>query len=234
VQAWDRYAFVNNNPLRYTDPSGHDPWGCNTASCEQNLLHRDGKGKIKLVSSFYVGDDVPRNLTEHEAEIYTHGAGNIVEAVGDAASLIDDVNNIRNDMAAKKNNVFVYATYDEYSDGSMSLQEVTVYNESEYKVLLTHVEIKSSRNPMYDIYEQSCLTGSQCYMPNPPQIKNSVNGEYLDTVDSGATSSVNLVPSGNPTNMANRFGLESLNAKATLYFVYMPYPSYTNFLIRLR
>jgi RHS repeat-associated protein len=25
-QAWDRYAFVYNNPLKYTDPSGHDPW----------------------------------------------------------------------------------------------------------------------------------------------------------------------------------------------------------------
>jgi RHS repeat-associated protein len=23
VQAWDRYAYVNNNPLRYNDPSGH-------------------------------------------------------------------------------------------------------------------------------------------------------------------------------------------------------------------
>ncbi|HEX5838020.1 MAG TPA: RHS repeat-associated core domain-containing protein [Anaerolineales bacterium] len=23
VQAWDRYAYVNNNPLNYTDPSGH-------------------------------------------------------------------------------------------------------------------------------------------------------------------------------------------------------------------
>jgi hypothetical protein len=24
TQAWDRYAFVDNNPLRYTDPSGHE------------------------------------------------------------------------------------------------------------------------------------------------------------------------------------------------------------------
>ncbi|MBK8821714.1 MAG: RHS repeat-associated core domain-containing protein [Anaerolineales bacterium] len=26
VQGYDRYAFVNNNPVRYTDPSGHWPW----------------------------------------------------------------------------------------------------------------------------------------------------------------------------------------------------------------
>ncbi len=25
-QAWDRYAYVNNNPLRYNDPTGHCPW----------------------------------------------------------------------------------------------------------------------------------------------------------------------------------------------------------------
>ena len=24
MQGWDRYAYVNNNPLRYTDPSGHE------------------------------------------------------------------------------------------------------------------------------------------------------------------------------------------------------------------
>jgi hypothetical protein len=27
VQAWDRYAYANNNPVRYNDPSGHDV-GC--------------------------------------------------------------------------------------------------------------------------------------------------------------------------------------------------------------
>jgi RHS repeat-associated protein len=27
TQAWDRYAFVNNNPVRYTDPTGHEIQG---------------------------------------------------------------------------------------------------------------------------------------------------------------------------------------------------------------
>jgi RHS repeat-associated protein len=26
AQAWDRYAYVNNNPVRYNDPTGHCPW----------------------------------------------------------------------------------------------------------------------------------------------------------------------------------------------------------------
>jgi hypothetical protein len=37
-QAFNRYAFVFNNPLKYIDPSGHDPHYCETAECEKRYL----------------------------------------------------------------------------------------------------------------------------------------------------------------------------------------------------
>jgi RHS repeat-associated protein len=39
VQAWDRYAYTNNNPVRYTDPTGHDV-GCagrDASACEYDV-----------------------------------------------------------------------------------------------------------------------------------------------------------------------------------------------------
>ena len=47
-QSWDRYAYVENNPLRYTDPSGHftgdpndpsDPDGWYVKSCVKSWGH---------------------------------------------------------------------------------------------------------------------------------------------------------------------------------------------------
>jgi hypothetical protein len=39
VQAWDRYAYVNNNPVRYSDLTGHCIFGLDTAICVELILH---------------------------------------------------------------------------------------------------------------------------------------------------------------------------------------------------
>ena len=39
IQGLDRYAYVNNSPINYIDPSGHDPWWCSKQSCLANWMH---------------------------------------------------------------------------------------------------------------------------------------------------------------------------------------------------
>jgi len=54
VRGWDRYAYVENNPLRYTDPSGHDicdEWG----SCWE------GSKQTKGIRIVFVGEWTEQN-----------------------------------------------------------------------------------------------------------------------------------------------------------------------------
>ncbi len=43
VQAWDRFAYTNNSPVNYTDPTGHDAWWCNKSSCLANWIDNQKK-----------------------------------------------------------------------------------------------------------------------------------------------------------------------------------------------
>jgi len=52
VQGYDRYAYVNNNPLRYTDPSGHSvDCGLGDAYCNAGVL--DVKKKALDLANHY-------------------------------------------------------------------------------------------------------------------------------------------------------------------------------------
>ncbi len=46
VAAWDRYAYVENNPLRYTDPSGH--YACEDELCENRETIWEAQRNVRL------------------------------------------------------------------------------------------------------------------------------------------------------------------------------------------
>jgi hypothetical protein len=45
AQGLDRYVYVNNSPINWSDPTGHDPWWCDDTQCEtlynNRTLNRD-------------------------------------------------------------------------------------------------------------------------------------------------------------------------------------------------
>ena len=49
-QAWDRYAYVGNNPLKYTDPNGH---GRESTDCGPDGIFCDSWGKLLSNSKIY-------------------------------------------------------------------------------------------------------------------------------------------------------------------------------------
>jgi hypothetical protein len=63
-QAWDRYAYVNNSPLKYVDPTGHDAWWCNNASCRSEY-YWNGRYQVAArwyYSSYYYWDKIRQDL----------------------------------------------------------------------------------------------------------------------------------------------------------------------------
>lgn len=77
TQAWDRYAFVNNNPVRYTDPTGH-------RSCEEDGYNCDEESES--------GEAVDSNQEDNPIESYcgdTSTLGCISMLAQDAATLLD-------------------------------------------------------------------------------------------------------------------------------------------------
>ncbi|MBI5822918.1 MAG: RHS repeat-associated core domain-containing protein [Chloroflexi bacterium] len=63
VQGYDRYAYVNNSPVNYVDPSGHEPkYGCyqssgNTCLNSNGTELKEGNGKGKEPKQKEDGDD---------------------------------------------------------------------------------------------------------------------------------------------------------------------------------
>ena len=55
TQAWDRYAYTNNNPVRYNDPTGHsaEAQGDEDGSDDAETCYRPGDGNCYEAEEFY-------------------------------------------------------------------------------------------------------------------------------------------------------------------------------------
>ena len=60
-QSLNRYSYVYNSPLNYTDPTGHDAYWCQTASCQASYYIAKNDGFFAAY-----GVEVDRNMTSRE------------------------------------------------------------------------------------------------------------------------------------------------------------------------
>jgi RHS repeat-associated protein len=59
-QSLNRYSYGLNNPVKYSDPSGHDPWGCAPGPNEQACITREQNN--------YKNDELKRRAEDKELE----------------------------------------------------------------------------------------------------------------------------------------------------------------------
>ena len=76
--AWDRYAYTLNNPLRYTDPSGHYACGDGDNDCDSNpgnFLGGGGTGSVGIGSAYSREEELENLLpTTYTISSYNSGA----------------------------------------------------------------------------------------------------------------------------------------------------------------
>jgi len=85
--AWDRYAYANNNPVKYTDPTGHLPCENSILGCKKtNTLKRENRNlSAEQLGIEFVGDwtQKERNYVLQAATLV---ANNISSILGMSAS----------------------------------------------------------------------------------------------------------------------------------------------------
>ena len=232
--AYDRYAYVENNPINYTNLTGHyRDDGCQTEGCSGDpdaVIHTIYMGGYASTANPYA-----KNFSEIAEESYVSPSqqpGNPLadlmksknrpddSAIGSLADVVDLTNTVLTHGLVYKSyhdpkEIHSYLNYKENPDGSLELMSIEIWNQTSQKVNLNSVFIKAESSG-------NVLPINQYYSVKKEGI-SAPNYSGLGYVDSHSFGEINLSPSLNANQSHIFFPETSIWVTGSLSYFHSEY-----------
>jgi RHS repeat-associated protein len=211
--AWDRYAGMTNNPIRFSDPTGHRPDdGCRYEGCSGDpniIIHMVMIGALPAIQPWQGYQSYAEN-SEQSWYYPTELTNSVTKKTESAASKATNYTNamiLANDVTAgirtskyinDPKEIFVWAIYEEYPN-SINVIELKVRNNTNVDISVVSAYISATNNSCVGW----CLP-DQVYQTAPPRITNA-ESRSIGVISAHESNKISLVPSGYTENQMNEF-----------------------------
>ena len=133
MQAWDRYAYVNNSPVNYTDPTGHMLTdGCSYEGCTGD--------QFATVHTILINQYLATRMKPQKDELPDKNPEPIRNVIEQLLNAIGLVGEGLEAMSQNDKNIATFLTYSEV-EGAVSNITYTVWNKSDTIVLVRSAAI---------------------------------------------------------------------------------------------
>jgi RHS repeat-associated protein len=224
VQAWDRYGYVKNNPVRYADPTGHDV-GCSSANphcADSNGLTPKAQEDMRVA----VSDAMNEHSVETNSIVLKGGPGSTTsygksaedswtgfsgsgqstnpkldtmvngpQLANDGFVFVRDNTNARKLFGGDEVSGKVYY---EVADQGWNITGVRITNFSRESIAITSI-----RAAYYSIYGDNKISSERLYPSTFPSIQSPNYGTAKPGFSSGVVKvSSGLIPNWNYVNIS--------------------------------
>jgi hypothetical protein len=188
VQGYDRYAFVYNNPLKYIDPSGHNPcsgavsgYKCHREIDRARAWDQAHQSDDPIRHTLYLGGFTLTSATEElDQDEETQQITNRWQWIIEFIALIKEIGEGFQPMPNRGPNVKIYLSYDQFENGSLDNFSISVKNRSEGVVYVANVKFSINSAD----YSPCAKCGD--FFVRPTQ------SDYLSTIKAGQTNNIDL------------------------------------------